>query len=879
MASAAAATSSLRLFLLLFSTLIAASTSPSSAASTAPPAPQDLLLDFKASLQDPTGALAGWSSSTPYCNWPHVTCTATSASNATVSVSLSLDGLGLSGDLSSASLPLCRVPGLAALSLASNAFNQTVPLSLSRCATLASLNLSAAGFWGPIPEQLAAALPSLVSLDLSRNAFEGQVPAALTGSLEVLNLGGNRLSGVLHPALLRNLTGLHLLDLSGNQFTDSEIPPEIGGITGLRWLFLQGSGFTGAIPDTFLELEQLQVLDLSMNSLTGALPPGFGRKFQKLMALDLSQNGLSGPFPEEIRRCSMLQRFEVQDNGFTGELPGGLWSLPDLRVIRAHNNRFAGRLPEFPGGASSRLEQVQLDNNSFSGGVPRSIGTVRTLYRFSASLNDLNGSLPGNICGDGGSPPAMSILNISRNALSGAIPEELGRCRRLVSLCLAGNGLTGPIPPSLGDLPVLTYIDLSSNALTGGVPPELQNLKLALLNVSYNRLSGRVPPALISDLPAVFLQGNPGLCGPGLPGDCDDAPARKRRRGLAMAATVSSFLAGVALLAAGVVAVCKRLHGSGGGVPSSPWKLVLFHPVKVTGDELLAGFHDKGVIGRGAFGKVYLIELQDGQKIAVKRLVNSGKLTFRAVKNEMKALAKVRHKNIAKVLGFCYSEGEVSVIYDYLEMGSLHDLICAPKFMVGWKDRVRIAMGVAQGLAHLHRDRNPQVLHRDLKASNVLLAGEEFEPRITGFGIDRVVGEMAYQTSMASDLNYRCYMAPEQSYAKNPTHLMDVYSFGVILLELVTGKPAEQPASDDYGVDIVRWVRRRINVADSEILDPSISRTARQGMQAALELALRCTAVMPDQRPAMDEVVRSLQPLCFGAHPQTPLPAEIVLEP
>lgn len=119
------------------------------------------------------------------------------------------------------------------------------------------------------------------------------------------------------------------------------------------------------------------------------------------------------------------------------------------------------------------------------------------------------------------------------------------------------------------------------------------------------------------------------------------------------------------------------------------------------------------------------------------------------------------------------------------------------------------------------------------------------------------------------------FLKLEQSCAKNPTHLMDVYSFGVILLELVTGKPAEQPASDD-SVDIVRWVRRRINVADAQILDPSISRTAQQGMQAALELALRCTSVMPDQRPAMDEVVRSL---CSSVHPQTLLPTEFAPDP
>jgi Leucine-rich repeat (LRR) protein/tRNA A-37 threonylcarbamoyl transferase component Bud32 len=748
-AAAATATTILPLVvLLLVSTLIAAASTPAAAA--AAQTPQDLLLDFKASLQDPSGALSSWSRSAPYCNWAHVSCaSATSAANATVSVSLSLQGLGLSGELSAASL--CRVPGLAALSLASNTFNQTVPLDLSRCASLASLNLSAAGFWGPLPEQLAA-LASLVSLDLSGNSIEGQVPAglaALGSRLEVLNLGGNRLSGVLHPALFRNLTGLHLLDLSGNQFTESELPPEIGEMSSLRWLFLQGSGFTGAIPESFLSLEQLQVLDLSMNSLIGAVPPRFGIRFQKLMDLDLSQNGLSGPFPEEIGKCLMLQRFEVHDNAFTGELPVGLWSLPDLRVIRAQNNRFTDRLPEFPGG-QSRLEQVQLDNNSFSGGIPGSIGLVRTLYQFSASLNELNGSLPDNVCDS----PAMSIVNISRNALSGTIPE-FRNCKRLVSLCLSGNGLTGPIPASLGDLPVLTYIDLSSNSLTGGIPAELQNLKLALLNVSYNQLSGRVPPSLISELPAVFLQGNPGLCGPGLPNDCDDGAPSTKHRGLALAATVASFLTGVALLAAGAFAIRKRLHG---GEPS-PWRLVLFHPIKITREELIAGFHDKSIIGRGAFGKVYLIELRDGQNITVKRLVNSGKLTFRAVKNEMKVLAKVRHKNIAKMLGFCYSEGEVSIIYDYLQMGSLQDLICAPKFTVGWNDRVSIAMGVAQGLAHLHHDHTPRVLHRDLKASNVLL-GDELEPRIAGFGIDRVVGEMAYQTSMASDLNYKCYVAP-----------------------------------------------------------------------------------------------------------------------
>lgn len=746
-----AATSVPLVLLLVLSPLIAATTSPAIGEAQTP---QDLLLDFRSALHDPSGALSSWSRATPYCNWAHVTCTsATAAANATVSIAVSLNGLGLSGELSASSL--CRVPGLVSLNLASNDFNQTVPLELARCASLASLNLSGAGFWGPLPDQLSM-LTSLASLDLSGNSIEGQVPPGLAvmGSLEVLNLGGNQLSGVLHPALFRNLTGLHFLDLSRNQFLESELPSELGKMSGLRWLFLQGSGFSGVIPESFLDLEQLEVLDLSMNNLTGVVPPRFGLKFQKLMSLDLSQNGLSGPFPEDIEKCLMLQKFEVHDNAFAGELPAGLWLLPDLRVIRAQNNRFAGRLPELPGG-QSRLEQVQVDNNSFSGGIPQSIGQVRTMYRFSSSLNELSGSLPDNLCDS----PVMSIINISRNSLSGTIPE-FRNCKRLVSLYLSGNSFTGPIPASLGDLPVLTYIDLSSNNLTGGIPAEFQNLKLALLNVSYNQLSGRVPASLISGLPAVFLQGNPGLCGPGLPNDCD-APLKKHR-GLLLAATVVLLVTGVILLTIGAFAACRKLHGS----RSSPWKLVLFHPIRITGEELFAEFHEKNVIGRGAFGKVYLMELQDRQNVAVKRLANSGKLTFRAVKSEMKVLAKIRHKNIAKILGFCYTEGEISVICDYLQRGSLQDLICAPKFTMSWNYRIRIALGVAQGLLHLHHDHTPRVLHRDLKSSNVLLS-DELEPRLTGFGIDRVVGEKSYQISLASNVNYISYVAPGKHFCSS----------------------------------------------------------------------------------------------------------------
>lgn len=541
---------------------------------------------------------------------------------------------------------------------------------------------------------------------------------------------------------------------------------------------MQNSRFYGKIPFTFLSLSELEVLDLSQNNFTGNIPLGFGFGNRKLVTLDLSQNKLSGLFPADVcfgkalvelslhdnsfigviansslGNCSALQRFQVQNNGFGGAFPSGLWSLPDIRLVRAENNRFSGQIPELAS-IPPRLEQVQIDNNSFSGGIPQNLGLINTLYRFSASLNRLNGSLPENFCDS----PVLSIINLSHNSLSGPIPE-LRNCKRLVSLYLADNSFTGKIPPSLGHLPVLTYIDLSSNKLSGEIPQELSNLKLALFNVSFNQLSGNVPPSLISGLPASYLQGNPDLCGPGLPNQCDLPPRRRSPRTGELILVLILVLAilGFLLFAAGYFAVYQKFEEKAKNTDC--WKFVFFYPIKVAEEELFAGLNDKNVRGRGAFGKVYVIKLHCGEFVAVKRLVNSGNLSLRAIKSEMKLLAKARHRNINKVLGFCFSEGEVLIFYEYVKNGSLGDVLYRSDFVLEWNERVKIALGIAQGLVYLHKDYVPRMLHRDLKSNNVLL-DDDLEPRITGFGLDRVLGEASYRLSMASELSSCCYIAP-----------------------------------------------------------------------------------------------------------------------
>ncbi|XP_057999776.1 probably inactive leucine-rich repeat receptor-like protein kinase At5g06940 isoform X2 [Hevea brasiliensis] len=844
----------------------------------------DILLSFKASIEDPRNSLSSWSSSSNlhYCNWTGVSCTNSSSPTVTT---LNLASLNLSGEISS---QLCELTNLTLLNLSDNLFNQPIPLHLSQCSSLVTLNLSNNLVWGTIPDQISQ-FESLRVLDFSRNHIEGKIPEGIGSlvKLQVLNLGSNLLSGSV-PSVFGNFTELIVLDLSQNAYLVGEIPSDIGKLKKLEQLFLQSSGFRGQIPDSFVGLQSLKILDLSQNNLSGVVPPTLGSSLKSLVSFDVSQNKLSGsfpggicgaqglinlglhtnffkgPIPSSINGCLNLERFQVQNNEFSGDFPDALWSLSKIKLIRAENNRFSGKIPDSISMAA-QLEQVQIDNNSFSSKIPKGLGLVKSLYRFSVSLNGFYGELPPNFCDS----PVMSIINLSHNSLSGQIPE-LKKCRKLVSLSLADNSLTGEIPTSLADLPVLTYLDLSDNNLTGSIPLGLQNLKLALFNVSFNQLSGRVPSALVSGLPASFLEGNPDLCGPGLPNSCsDELPRHHRSIGLsAMACALISIAVGIGILlvAAGffVFHRSSKWKSQMGG-----WSSVFFYPLRITEHDLAVAMDEKSAVGSvGAFGRVYIISLPSGELVAVKKLVNIGSQTSKALKAEVKTLAKIRHKNIIKVLGFCHSDESIFLIYEYLQKGSVGDMIGGRDYQLQWSVRLRIAIGVAQGLAYLHKDYVPHLLHRNVKSKNILL-DTDFEPKLTDFALDRLVGEAAFRSTIASESADSCYNAPELGYSKKATEQMDFYSFGVVLLELITGRQAEQAEPVD-SLDIVKWVRRKINITNGaiQVLDSKISNSYPQEMLGALDIAIRCTSVIPEKRPSMVEVVRGV----LSLSPKTQLP-------
>lgn len=746
----------------------------------------DILLSFKDSVEDVLDSLSGWSNTTSihHCNWTGVTCTATFPQNV---YSIDLKNLNLSGEISPS---LCQLPSLTNLNLADNLFNQAIPLHLSQCASLETLNVSNNLIWGTIPEQISQ-FKSLKVLDFSRNHVEGEIPESigLLKNLQVLNLGGNLLSGSV-PMVLGNCSELVVLDISQNPFLLSEVPSDISKLHKLEQLLLQSSGFYGQIPNLFEGLESLSILDLSDNNLTGRLP-SIGMFLPNLVSFDVSQNKLFGPFPngiceakgltnlglhanffngsitnDFIKECVNLERFQVQNNIFTGNFPSWLWSLPKIKLIRAENNNFSGEIPDSISKAVE-LEQVQIDNNSFVSTVPQGLGLITSLYRFSASQNHLYGELPPNFCDS----PVMSIINFSHNYLSGRIPE-LKKCRKLVSLSLADNNFVGEIPQSLADLPVLTYLDLSENNISGSIPEDLQNLKLALFNVSFNRLSGRVPLSLITGLPASFLQGNPDLCGSGLPNPCFDDKSGHRAGNLSK---LTGALISIALVVAVVFVafgVYMWIQSYKQNPPMGAWKLVFFYPLRITEHELMMAMDDKAARGNGgAFGKVYVINLPSGENVAVKKLENFGSQSSKALKTEVKTLAKIRHRNIAKILGFCHNTESILLIYENLERGSLGDLIGKPDLQLPWSVRLRIAIGVAQGLAYLHQDYLPHLLHRNIKSKNILLDAD-FEPKLTDFALDRIVGETAFCSTLASEFETSCYFPPGINVLLNFTKML-----------------------------------------------------------------------------------------------------------
>ncbi|XVE57010.1 hypothetical protein DITRI_Ditri04bG0057500 [Diplodiscus trichospermus] len=502
--------------------------------------------------------------------------------------------------------------------------------------------------------------------------------------------------------------------------------------------------------------------------------------------------------------------------------------------------------------------------------------------------------LGGTISPSIGKLNGLQRLALHQNSLHGLIPNEITNCTRLRALYLRANYLQGGIPSNIGNLSLLTILDLSSNSLKGAIPSSIGRLtRLHYLNLSTNFFSGEIPDiGVLSTFGNKSFIGNLDLCGRQVHKPCrtslgfpavlphaesDEVAVPTKRsshyiKGVLIGAMSTMALVLVVLLASLWICllskreraakryteVKKQVH------QDMSTKLITFH-----GDlpyasceiiEKLESLDEEDVVGSGGYGTVYRMVMNDCGTFAVKRIDRSREGSDQVFERELEILGSIKHINLVNLRGYCRLPASKLLIYDYLAMGSLDDFLHEYKEArpLNWSARLKIALGSARGLAYLHHDCCPKIVHRDIKSSNILL-DENLEPHVSDFGLAKLlVDEDAHVTTVVAGTFG--YLAPEYLQSGRATEKSDVYSFGVLLLELITGKRPTDPTFVKRGLNVVGWMNTLLRQNRLEdVVDKRCTDADMETLEAILEIAAKCTDANPDERPSMSQVLQLLE--------------------
>ncbi|KAM0063922.1 putative transferase, protein kinase RLK-Pelle-LRR-II family [Helianthus debilis subsp. tardiflorus] len=489
-----------------------------------------------------------------------------------------------------------------------------------------------------------------------------------------------------------------------------------------------------------------------------------------------------------------------------------------------------------------------------------------------------NANLSGQLVPQLGQLTNLQYLELYSNNITGRIPNELGNLTNLVSLDLYLNRLDGVIPETLGKLQKLRFLRLNNNTLTGTIPLQLTTINsLQVLDLSNNNLSGDVPiNGSFSLFTPISFGGNPNLRPPPVQPQTPSPPSSQSSSvgNSATGAIAGGVAAGAALLFAGpAIALAwwrrRKPQDHFFDVPAEEdpevhlgqLKRFSLRELQVATDN----FSNRHILGRGGFGKVYKGRLADGTLVAVKRLkeerTQGGELQFQT---EVEMISMAVHRNLLRLKGFCMTPTERLLVYPYMANGSVASCLRErPENQepLDWPIRKRIALGSARGLAYLHDHCDPKIIHRDVKAANILL-DEEFEAVVGDFGLAKLMDykDTHVTTAVRGTIGH---IAPEYLSTGKSSEKTDVFGYGVMLLELITGQRAFDLArlANDDDVMLLDWVKGLLRekkletLVDADLKGNYIDAEVEQ----LIQVALLCTQGTPLERPKMSEVVRMLE--------------------
>ncbi|KAH6798913.1 hypothetical protein C2S51_035397 [Perilla frutescens var. frutescens] len=820
-------------------------------------------------------------------SWPHVFCSGNRVSQ------IQVKGMGLKGSLPQNFNQLSMLQNLG---LQHNEFSGMLP-SFSGMRELRYAYLDHNSF-DIIPTDFFRGLANLEVLALDYNPLNATtgwlLPSDLQGSAQLRNLTlmSCNLGGSL-PEFLGNMSSLEVLKLSFNRLTGG-IPESFrSSLLKILWLNGQSDGMTGPID-----------IVSSMESLTG---------------LWLHGNRFSGRIPDSIGDLVSLHDLNLNGNDLVGLIPA---SLPNMALghLDLNNNHFMGPIPKF------RAANVSYDSNPFCLPTPGALcaSDVMSLLGFLDGVNypaRLVGSWSGNDpcqrkwLGVGCDPSGKVItLNLPKSNLSGTLSPLIADIDSLAHIFLEFNNLSGPIPPEWTHLKSLALLNLSQNNISLPVPRFSSSVELILYG---NSLVDLTPGnSTLSDGSSL----SPIPSSPTIGSSPDSVePAYQTIRGkrstssklLAVVAPVGSFAVLVCLIMPISIYVCKKkrerlrapslvvhprdasdsndtikvvvadnanrsassLTNNGSGSLNSSRSHVIEAGNMVIAVQVLRNvtnnFSAENEVGRGGFGVVYKGELDDGTEIAVKRM-EAGVTSSKALdefQSEIDILSKVRHRHLVSLLGYSVEGNERILVYEYMPQGPLSKHLFHWKKLqlepLSWKRRLNIALDVARGMEYLHTLAHRSFIHRDLKSSNILL-GDDFRAKVSDFGLIKLApdGEKSVITQLAGTFGY---LAPEYAETGKITTKADVFSFGVVLMELLTGLMTldeERPNESQY---LVAWFwtikanKEKLMAAIDSSLDTK--EETFNSISIISDLAGHCTARDPGQRPDMSHAVNVLASL------------------